>query len=37
MYEDVKHKCIGIFGAVAQKLDRKIVYIKVIIKTYVMN
>jgi hypothetical protein len=37
MHEDVKFKFISLFGVAAQKLDMKIMYIKTIIKTYVMN
>jgi hypothetical protein len=37
MREDVKFKFISLFGVAAQKLDMEIVYIKAIIKTYVIN
>jgi hypothetical protein len=37
MHEDVKFKFISLFGVTAQKLDMKKMYIKTIIKTYVMN
>jgi hypothetical protein len=37
MHEDVKFEFISLFGVTAQKLDMKIMYIKTIIKAYVMN
>jgi hypothetical protein len=37
MHEDVKFKFISFFDATAQKLDMKIMYIKTIIKEYVMK
>jgi hypothetical protein len=37
MHADVKYKFIRSFGVTAQKLDMKIMYIKIIIKAYVMN
>jgi hypothetical protein len=37
VHEDVKFKFIRLSGVAAQKLDMKIMYIKTIIKAYVMN
>jgi hypothetical protein len=37
MHEDIKFRFISVFGVTAQKPDMKIMYVKTIIKAYVMN
>jgi hypothetical protein len=36
-HEDVKFQFISLFGVTTQKLDMNIIYIKTIIKVYVLN
>jgi hypothetical protein len=37
MHADVEFRFISLFGVTTQKLDMKIMYIKALIKAYVMN
>jgi hypothetical protein len=37
MHEDLKFKFISSFGVTAQKLDLKLMYLKTIIKDYIVN